>query len=62
LAFLANLSRLDINWTAVAGLAAGGMLLAPVAAKLVAWLPKRQLGIFVGIAIILINAIRLIGN
>jgi uncharacterized membrane protein YfcA len=62
LAFLANLSRLDINWAAVAGLAIGGMLLAPVAAKIVAWLPKRQLGILVGIAIILINAIRLIGN
>jgi hypothetical protein len=46
----------------VAGLAFGGMLLAPVAAKIVAWLPKRQLGILVGIAIILINAIRLIGN
>ena len=62
LAFLANLSRLDINWAAVAGLAIGGMLLAPVAAKIVAWLPKRQLGILVGIAIILINAFRLIGN
>ena len=62
LAFLANISRLEINWVAVAGLAAGGMLLAPVAAKLVAWLPKRQLGIIVGITIILINAIRLIGN
>jgi uncharacterized membrane protein YfcA len=62
LAFLANIARLDIDWAAVGGLALGGVLMAPVAAKLVSWLPKRQLGIFIGIAIILINGVRLIGG
>ena len=50
------------DWAAVGGLALGGVLMAPIAAKLVSWLPKRQLGIFVGIAIILINGVRLIGG
>ena len=62
LAFLANIARLDIDWAAVGGLALGGVLMAPVAAKLVSWLPKRQLGIFIGVAIILINGVRLIGG
>ena len=62
LAFLANIARLDIGWAAVGGLALGGVLMAPVAAKLVSWLPKRQLGIFIGEAIILINGVRLIGG
>ena len=61
LAFLANINRLDINWAAVGGLALGGVLMAPIAAKLVSWLPKRQLGIFVGITIIVTNGVRLIG-
>jgi hypothetical protein len=34
--------------------------MAPVAAKLVSWLPRRQLGIVVAIAIILINGFRLL--
>ena len=62
LAFLANIARLDIDWAAVGGLALGGILMAPIAAKLVSWLPKRQLGIFIGVAIILINGVRLIGG
>ena len=62
LAFLANIARLDIDWAVVGGLALGGILMAPIAAKLVSWMPKRQLGIFVGVAIILINALRLIGG
>ena len=61
LAFLANINRLDINWAAVGGLALGGVFMAPIAAKLVSWLPKRQLGIFVGITIIVTNGVRLIG-
>jgi len=58
--FLLNLSKLDIDWSAVGGLALGGVLVAPVAAKLVSWLPKKQLGIFVAVAIIVINGIRLL--
>jgi uncharacterized membrane protein YfcA len=51
---------LDIDWSAVGGLALGGVLMAPIAAKLVSWLPRRQLGIFVAIAIIVINGFRLL--
>jgi len=36
-------------------------LMAPVAAKLVSWMPRRQLGIVVAVAIILLNAVRLLG-
>jgi uncharacterized membrane protein YfcA len=59
--FLLNINRLDIDWSAVGGLALGGVLMAPVAAKLVSWLPRRQLGIVVAVAIILLNAARLLG-
>jgi len=58
--FLLNLSKLDIDWSAVVGLALGGILVAPIASKLVSWLPRKQLGIFVAIAIIVINGIRLL--
>ena len=59
--FLLNITRLDIDWSAVGGLALGGVLMAPVAAKLVSWLPRRQLGIIVAVALILLNAVRLFG-
>jgi uncharacterized membrane protein YfcA len=61
LGFLLNINRLDIDWSAVGGLALGGVLMAPVAAKLVSWMPRRQLGIVVAVAIILLNAVRLLG-
>lgn len=61
LGFLLNLSQLDIDWSAVGGLALGGVLMAPIAAKLVSWLPRKQLGIIVASAIILLNALRLLG-
>ena len=58
--FLLNLNKLDIDWSVVGGLALGGILVAPIAAKIVSWLPKKQLGILVAIAIIVINGIRLL--
>ena len=58
--FLANISRLDIDWSAVGGLALGGVLMAPIAAKLVSVVPRRPLGIAVASAIIVINAVRLV--
>jgi len=58
--FLLNLNQLDIDWSVVVGLALGGIIVAPIAAKLVSWLPRRQLGIYVAITIILINGIRLL--
>jgi len=62
LGFILNIKQLDIDWSVVGGLALGGALMAPIAAKFVSWLPSKQLGIFVAIAIILINGIRLLGE
>lgn len=58
--FLLNISKLDINWSVVGGLALGGILAAPIAARLVSWIPRKELGICVAITIILINGIRLL--
>ncbi len=60
LGFLLNLRRLDVDWTAVGGLALGGVLMAPVAAKFVAWMPRRPLGIVVALGIIVVNGVRLL--
>ena len=60
LGFLANIARIDINWAIVGGLAIGGTIAAPIAAKLVGKLPARQLGILVAIAIILLNGYKLL--
>jgi uncharacterized membrane protein YfcA len=61
LGFLASLWRLDINWEAVLGLSIGGIVMAPVAARLVGWLPRRTLGIAVAVIIIILNGLRLMG-
>jgi uncharacterized membrane protein YfcA len=58
--FLANIGRIDINWATVGGLALGGTIAAPIAARLVGKLPARQLGIFVALAIILLNGYKVI--
>lgn len=59
--FLANIQKLDINWGVVGGLALGGALMAPVAARFVSKTSHRRLGIFIAVAIILLNGSRLIG-
>ena len=61
LGFLASLWRLNMNWEAVIGLSIGGILMAPVAARLVGWLPRRVLGTVVAITIIILNGLRLLG-
>lgn len=58
--FLANFNRIDINWATVGGLALGGTLVAPIAARLVGKMPTRALGILVAIAIILLNGVKII--
>jgi uncharacterized membrane protein YfcA len=60
--FLANLSRIDVDWSVVGGLALGGTLMAPLAARLVGKLPKKPLAICVSIAIILFNGIRVLNG
>jgi uncharacterized membrane protein YfcA len=61
LGFLISLSRLDMNWSVVIGLAVGGVLMAPMAARFVGVISGKALGIIVGVAIVTINAARLLG-
>lgn len=58
--FLLNINKLDINWSIVGGLALGGCLMAPIAARIVAKLPRKPLAILVGVAVISINGFRII--
>ena len=58
--FLLNISRLDINWAAVGGLALGGIITAPFAALLAGKLPAKALGILVSVTIIVINGSRIL--
>lgn len=58
--FLVNINRIDIDWATVGGLALGGVIAAPIAAKLVGRLPAKVLGTVVAIAIIVLNAIQII--
>jgi uncharacterized membrane protein YfcA len=60
--FLLNINRLDINWAVVGGLALGGSIMAPIAARIVVKLPRKQIGILVGLAVIIINGFRIITN
>lgn len=60
LGFLLNIARLDINWAIVGGLALGGSLMAPIAARIVVKLPRKQIGILVGVAVIVINGYRIL--
>jgi uncharacterized membrane protein YfcA len=60
LGFLVNINKINLDWSTIGGLAIGGILAAPIAAKLVAKLHPKHLGIIVGVAIILLNAIQII--
>ena len=60
LGFLININKINLDWSTIGGLAIGGILAAPIAAKLVAKLHPKHLGIIVGIAIIVLNAIQII--
>jgi uncharacterized membrane protein YfcA len=60
--FLINIAKIDFDWAIVGGLAAGGMIIAPIAAKIVAKAPKLVLGIVIAVGIILINGYRIISG
>ena len=57
-----NKSIIDIDWLIVGGLALGGCLMAPIAARIVVALPRKQIGILVGIAVIVINGYRILAG
>jgi hypothetical protein len=58
--FLLNINQLDINWSVVGGLALGGSIVAPIAARIVVKLPRKQIGILVGLAVIIMNSVRIL--
>ena len=58
--FLININRIEMDWNVVIGLAIGGTIMAPVAAKIVGKLPRKQLASLVAVAIILLNGYRLL--
>ena len=60
LGFLININKIDLNWPIVGGLALGGVLMAPIAAKIVTTINKKALGILIASAIILINGYKLL--
>lgn len=60
LGFALQLSRHEIEWAAVGGLALGGALMAPIAAMFVSKLPRKTLGIVVAVGIIAINITKLV--
>jgi uncharacterized membrane protein YfcA len=60
LGFLININKINLDWSTIGGLAIGGILAAPIAAKFVAKFHPKHLGIIVGIAIIVLNAIQII--
>ena len=58
--FVAGIGQEDIPWLAVLGLVAGGVLVAPFAARLAGRLPHAPMGTLVGGLIILINALTIV--
>lgn len=58
--FLLNIDKIGFSLEVVLGLAIGGMLAAPVAARFVSRVSAPALGVLIAIAIILINGYRLI--
>ena len=58
--FIAGIAQQDIPWHAVAGLVAGGVVVAPLAARLAGRLPHRPMGTLVGGLIILVNALTIV--
>lgn len=58
--FLIALPWNEISWDIVLGLAIGGAIAAPIAARLVSQFPRRVLGLLVGITVVVINGYRLL--
>lgn len=59
--FITGAAHQDIPWLPVLGLVVGGVLVAPVAARLAGRLPHAPMGAMVGGLVILVNAVAVIG-
>jgi hypothetical protein len=53
--FLFGAAAEDVPWVAVAGLIAGGLVTAPIAARFVRVLPRAAMGVFVGFMVLIAN-------
>lgn len=60
LGFVAGIAQEDIPWLAVLGLVAGGVVVAPFAARLAGRLPHAPMGTLVGGLIILVNSVTIV--
>jgi uncharacterized protein len=60
LGFVFGTAHQDIPWLPVLGLVAGGVVVAPFAAKLAGRLPHAPMGVMVGGLVILVNAVTVI--
>lgn len=60
LGFLAGIAHEEIPWLAVLGLVAGGVVVAPFAARLAGRLPHAPMGTLVGGLIILVNSLTIV--
>lgn len=59
--FITGAAHQDIPWLPVLGLVLGGVLVAPIAARLAGRLPHAPMGAMVGGLVILVNAVTVVG-
>lgn len=62
LGFITGAAHQDIPWLPVLGLVLGGVIVAPIAARLAGRLPHAPMGVMVGGLIILVNSIAVLGS
>ncbi|MEC9053106.1 MAG: sulfite exporter TauE/SafE family protein, partial [Actinomycetota bacterium] len=60
--FITGAAHQDIPWLPVLGLVLGGVIVAPLAARLAGRLPHAPMGVMVGGLIILVNSIAVLGS
>lgn len=60
--FVLLLNSFDQYWTIILGLIIGGVIAAPLAARLVQKVPTRAILVFVGVLVIALNIYKLIGH
>ncbi len=58
--FLLGIAHQEIPWTAVLGLVCGGVVMAPIAARLAGRLPHAPMGTLVGGLIVLVNSVTIV--
>ncbi|MCX6401579.1 MAG: sulfite exporter TauE/SafE family protein [Propionibacteriales bacterium] len=60
--FITGAAHQDIPWLPVIGLMVGGVIVAPIAARLAGRLPHAPMGAMVGGLVILVNAVAVLGS